>query len=79
MTRARELADNSQGTKPKVIDAKGDLIAGTAADTAAKFTLGTTGQVLKVNTATATGLEWGTDASGITTGKAIAMAIVFGG
>jgi hypothetical protein len=79
MTRARELADNSQGTKPKVIDAKGDLIAGTAADTAAKFTLGTTGQVLKVNTATATGLEWSTDNAGITTGKAIAMAIVFGG
>ena len=43
------------------INAKGDLVVGAAADTAAILSSGTNGQVLKVNTATATGLEWGTD------------------
>ena len=38
--------------------------------------VGTAGQVLK---STGTGVEWGTASSGgVTTGKAIAMAIVFG-
>jgi hypothetical protein len=40
------------------INAKGDLIVGAAVDTAAILTSGTNGQVLSVNTATATGLEW---------------------
>jgi hypothetical protein len=44
-----------------VINAKGDLIAGTANDTAGVLPIGTNGQVLKANSATATGLEWGTD------------------
>jgi hypothetical protein len=44
-----------------VINAKGDLIAGTANDTAGVLSIGTNGQVLKANSATATGLEWGTD------------------
>lgn len=105
------------------IDAKGDLLVGTAADTVGRLATGTSGQVLSVNTATTTGLEWTTlsyaplasptftgtvtlpsDTSigtvsateigyldGVTssvqtqlntkasTGKAIAMAIVFGG
>jgi len=43
------------------INAKGDLIAGAAGSTAAILTVGTNGQVLKANSATATGLEWGTD------------------
>jgi hypothetical protein len=40
------------------INAKGDLIVGAAVDTAAILSSGTNGQVLSVNTATATGLEW---------------------
>ena len=40
------------------INAKGDLIVGAAIDTAAILTSGTNGQVLSVNTATATGLAW---------------------
>jgi hypothetical protein len=40
-------------------DAKGDLLVGTAADTLGKLTVGTNGYVLKANSATATGLEWG--------------------
>jgi hypothetical protein len=48
-----------------IIDAKGDLIAGTAADTAARLAVGTNGQVLKANSATATGLEWAADSAGM--------------
>jgi hypothetical protein len=43
-----------------VIDAKGDLIAGTSADTVGKLTVGTNGQYLQANSATATGLQWAT-------------------
>ena len=45
------------------INAKGDLIVGAGVDTAAILASGTNGQVLKVNTATATGLEWGSDST----------------
>jgi hypothetical protein len=41
-----------------VITAKGDILVGTATDAVAKLGVGTTGQVLVVNPATATGLEW---------------------
>lgn len=68
------VADSSASTGLKwqadtvntVIDAKGDLLAGTAADTLTRLPLGTTGQVLKVNTATSTGLEWAADSAGMT-------------
>lgn len=42
-----------------IIDAKGDLIVGSAADTATRLAVGASnGMVLVVNSATATGLEW---------------------
>jgi hypothetical protein len=43
---------------PTLFDAKGDILVATSADTAGKLTLGTNGYYLKVNTSTATGLEW---------------------
>ena len=46
-----------------IVDAKGDLIAATAADTVARIAVGTSGQVLAVNSATATGLQWQDPAS----------------
>jgi len=46
-----------------LINAKGDLIAGSANDTATVLPTGTNGQVLKVNSATTSGLEWGADNS----------------
>jgi hypothetical protein len=46
-----------------VINAKGDLIAGSANDTATVLPIGTNGQVLKANSATTSGLEWGADNS----------------
>jgi hypothetical protein len=43
-----------------LVDAKGDLITATADNTPARLAVGATnGHVLKVNSATATGLEWG--------------------
>jgi hypothetical protein len=47
------------------INAKGDLIVGAAVDTATILASGTNGQVLKVNTATTSGLEWATAAADI--------------
>jgi hypothetical protein len=44
---------------PTLFDAKGDILVATTADTAGKLTVGTNGYVLKANSATATGLEWG--------------------
>jgi hypothetical protein len=41
-----------------VFDAKGDLIAATAADTVGKLTVGTNGQYLQADSSTATGLKW---------------------
>jgi hypothetical protein len=42
-----------------IIDAKGDLIAGTAADTAARLAVGgTNGHVLTVDSAESTGMKW---------------------
>ena len=41
-----------------VMDAKGDLIVGTAADTVGKLTVGTNGYYLKADSSTATGLTW---------------------
>jgi len=42
-----------------VFDAKGDLLVGVAADTVGRLAAGVNGYVLKANSATATGLEWG--------------------
>jgi hypothetical protein len=53
-----------------IVDAKGDIIAATAADTVARLAVGTNGQVLKANSATATGLEWGSAGGG---GKSFAL------
>ena len=43
-----------------VFDAKGDLIAATAADTVGKLSVGTNGQYLQADSSTATGLKWST-------------------
>jgi hypothetical protein len=55
---------NSMAT---AIDAKGDLIAGTGADTFARLAVGTNGHTLVANSSTSTGLEWvAAGASGLT-------------
>lgn len=47
-----------------ILDAKGDLISATAADTPARLAVGTNGQVLTANSSTSTGLQWATPTSG---------------
>jgi hypothetical protein len=65
MTKARDLADNSEGSKPKVIDAKGDLIVGTGADAAARLAVASTaGYLLTVDSGETTGLKWAAPAAG---------------
>jgi hypothetical protein len=53
---------------------KGDLVAATAATTLAKLTVGTNGHVLRANSSTATGLEWGADFVGTVTTVSSATA-----
>jgi hypothetical protein len=60
------------------IDAKGDLLVGTADNTIDNLPVGTNGQILVANSATTTGIQWQTPTYA-STGKAIAMSIVFGG
>lgn len=64
MTKARELGDNAQNTKPKVVDAKGDLIVGTGSDAASRLAVASTaGYLLSVDSAEATGLKWAAPAA----------------
>jgi hypothetical protein len=55
--------DDSNAIQNAIVDAKGDLIAATAADTPARLAVGTNGQVLTADSTAATGLAWATPAS----------------
>jgi hypothetical protein len=50
--------DDSNAIQNAIVDAKGDLIAATAADTPARLAVGTNGQVLTADSTAATGLAW---------------------
>lgn len=55
--------DDSNAIQNAIVDAKGDLISATAADTPARLAVGTNGQVLTADSTAATGLAWATPAS----------------
>jgi|TARA_R110000823_G_scaffold280018_2_gene398254 hypothetical protein len=60
-------------------DAKGDLIVGTAADTATKLSVGTNAYVLTADSSTASGLSWTSPTTGDITGVTAGTAISGGG
>jgi hypothetical protein len=47
------------GIQPTIVDAKGDIIAASAADTPARLAVGANDTVLTADSAEATGLKWG--------------------
>jgi hypothetical protein len=55
--------DDSNAIQNAIVDAKGDLISATAADTPARLAVGTNGQILTADSTTATGLKWATAAT----------------
>ncbi len=57
-------ATDASGIPATILDAKGDIIAATAADTASRLAVGTNGHVLTADSSTATGLKWATAAAG---------------
>jgi len=54
---------SASAINPTIVDAKGDIIAATAADTVARLAVGTNGTVLTAASGQATGLEWATPSS----------------
>jgi hypothetical protein len=56
--------DDTNAIQNAIVDAKGDLIGATAADTPARLAVGTNGQVLTADSTAATGIKWATPAGG---------------
>lgn len=54
----------NSGISVNTIDAKGDLLVGTLADTVARLAVGTNGYVLRADSTTTTGLAWGSILTG---------------
>lgn len=52
------------GIQPTIVDAKGDLIVATAADTVSRLAVGTNDYVLTADSSTSTGLKWAAAAAG---------------
>jgi hypothetical protein len=57
-------ADDTNAIQNAIVDAKGDLIAATAADTPARLAVGTNGYVLTADSTAATGISWAAPAGG---------------
>ena len=55
---------SASAINPTIVDAKGDIIAATAADTPARLAVGSNDTVLTADSSTATGLKWATPVSG---------------
>jgi hypothetical protein len=57
-------SDDANAIQNAIVDAKGDLIAASAADTPARLAVGANGTVLTADSAEATGLKWAAPAAG---------------
>lgn len=65
MTTGR-LPSVEGGIQPTIVDAKGDLIVATAADTVSRIAVGANDTVLTADSSTSTGVKWASPAAGIT-------------
>jgi hypothetical protein len=71
MTTGR-LPSVEGGIQPTIVDAKGDLITATAADTPARLAVGATnGHILTVDSTASTGLAWAAPAGGSFSGVSL--------
>jgi hypothetical protein len=61
---ATVFANAGAGIAKTIVDAKGDIIAATAADTVARLAVGANDTVLTADSTTATGLKWAAAAGG---------------
>jgi hypothetical protein len=57
---------SASAINPTIVDAKGDIIAASAADTVARLAVGANNTVLTADSSTATGLKWATPSAGWT-------------
>jgi hypothetical protein len=64
MSKARDLARQSTAINPTIVDAKGDIVAASAADTVARLAVGANDTVLTADSTAATGLKWAAPAAG---------------
>jgi len=64
MATGRIPINGTAAIQQTLIDAKGDLIAGTGADAVARLAVGANGTTLVADSAEATGLKWATASSG---------------
>lgn len=67
--------DDTNAIQNAIVDAKGDLIAATAADTPARLAVGTNGQVLTADSTASTGIKWATPTVGGTWTKVASGSI----
>jgi hypothetical protein len=65
-TQLNSKIGQSTAIDPTIVDAKGDIIAATAADTVSRLAVGTNNQVLTADSAQATGMKWAAPAGALT-------------
>jgi hypothetical protein len=61
------LGAGDTAIQPTILDAKGDLIVATAADTPARLAVGSSNQTLLADSAQATGIKWGSSPQSLMT------------
>jgi len=69
-------SDDANAIQNAIVDAKGDLIAASAADTPARLAVGNNGETLVADSSTATGLKWTTTGQAMTLVKRAAFSNV---
>jgi len=57
-------SDDANAIQNSIVDAKGDLISASAADTPARLAVGSNGETLVADSSTATGLKWAAPSAG---------------